>query len=74
MVYLLISSSSSASWSEDGQHVAYVSENRQLSITTSTFAKTFDIKLPAYLSDEDVDSDLTGTLLCLALESIEAHC
>ncbi|BFI29606.1 nuclear pore complex protein Nup214 [Marchantia polymorpha subsp. ruderalis] len=48
-----------ASWSEDGQHVAYVSENRQLSITTSTFAKTFDIKLPAYLSDEDVDSDLT---------------
>ncbi|KAG6550749.1 hypothetical protein Mapa_007653 [Marchantia paleacea] len=48
-----------ASWSEDGQHIAYVSENRQLSITTSTFAKTFNIELPAHLLDEDVDSDLT---------------
>ncbi|CAM6102595.1 unnamed protein product [Calypogeia fissa] len=45
-----------ASWSADGEHIAYVSDNR-LSITTSNFATTFQHELPTHLSDEDEDED-----------------
>ncbi|KAL2635427.1 hypothetical protein R1flu_006906 [Riccia fluitans] len=47
-----------ASWSQNGQHIAYVSENRQLSIASSSFGKSFSFDLPAHLSEEDTDFDM----------------
>lgn len=58
-----------ASWSADGQHIAYVADSRQLNITSSNFADTLQHELPNRLSDEDNDSDdLHGTFFALSMK------